>query len=170
MQNRSGHCKMLQICSPCQTTNAPTLHFKQTNTLNLPTCHAAQTLQVSNLLPSKAVTWQGCNITPICRLQLQVLVAEQVWPLQDVATQLLPTCLQHCTVKQINTLNLQPVHAALTLVAKQSCHLVAIANQPKSILQASYTNLHRVPAADQKQIEPRKLLQICSPCQANPTL
>ena len=96
---------------------------------------------MSHLLPSKAVTWQGCNIanlpsptlqafrlkatkstgqttpspgqrlpsTPICTgFQLQVLVAEQIWPLQDVAN--LQSChltrLQHCKSTKVHTASL----------------------------------------------------------------
>ena len=111
LQNRSGHCKMLQK----QPNHAPTLH---SNTLNLPTCPRCTDTAMSNLLPSKAVTWQSCNIanlpksnpslqveskatkstgqttpshwlpsyTSLHGFQLQVLVAEQIWPLQDVAS------------------------------------------------------------------------------------
>ena len=157
---------MLQICSPCQTTNA---HFKQTNTLNLPTCHAAQTLQVSNLLPSKPVTW----------LQLQVLIAKQIWPLQAVANlQPLPS--------KFNTLNLPTCHCKSAKV--QHCKALGL-KAPRALVKPpqltgqrlpSYTNLHRLPTAGLGCKTDLATARCCSPCQpdhaptlhcqANPTL
>ena len=73
----------------------------KSNTLNLPTCMLHW--QVSNLLPSKAVTWQGCNIANQPKSTL---------PLQDVAAPANLTMLQHCTVKQIGVAG-QPLASEL---------------------------------------------------------
>ena len=109
----------------CQPDHAPTC---KSNTLSL---HA----------PSQRLL--SCTNLP----GFQIGLGCKIWPLQDVAMQLLPTCLQHCTVKQINTLNLQLVHAALTL-AKAVTWLQLQINQSQYCKPATP---HRVPAADQNR-------------------
>ena len=69
---------MLQICSPCQPDHAPTLHCQANPALwTCQPAHAALTLQVSNLLPSKAVTWQGCNIANLPKSHTAIGVEKQ---------------------------------------------------------------------------------------------
>ena len=96
----AGHCKMFKSAA-ANLTMLQHCTVKQIQHFELANLHAALTLQVSNFLPSKAVT--GTNLH---RVQLQVLVAEQTWPCKmcKSAAPAFLTVLEHCTA-----------HAALTL-------------------------------------------------------
>ena len=158
---------MLQICSPCQPHHAPTLHWQANPTLwTCQPAHAALTLQVSNLLLSKAVTWQGCNIanrtsntaslgaestkstgqtTPthwpkaaqLHLLQLQVLKAKQIWPL-------LPTCpCWICTEIQLQALIAKHPTSAKCCKSATPANLTKL--QPCTVKQIQHFKLAACP-------------------------
>ena len=218
---------MLQHCTVKEIQ-----HFKLANLPTLQLTLALQlALQLSHLLPSKAVTWQSCNIANLPKSNTPSLkgckatkstgqTTPSHWPRLPSYTNLhrVPTAglgcrtdlatarcwksaaptnltmLQHCTVKQIHTLNLPTCPcctdtASFQLVAKQSCHLVAtlqICQSPtlqafrlKATKSTGQTTPSHWPEAAQLHQSAQgsncrswlqnrsghcKMLQICSPC------
>ena len=166
------HCTGKQI-QHFELANLPMLHWH----CKFPTCCQAKlspgkvaTLQICQSptlqlgLKSSQEHWsnhpnslaKGCPATPICTgFQLQVLLAKQIWPLQDVANlQPLPTwpCSNTALSRKSNTLNLPTCPrctdtASVPLVAKQSCHLAKLQHCKSAKVQHSKPSGWKQPRA-----------------------
>ena len=125
MQNRSGHCKMLQICSPYQPDYAPTLHYQGNLTL-LQICQSPHSkLRLKATKSTGQTTPSHCQRLPSYTNLHRVPIAGL--GCTDLATA--RCCKSAATLTMLHC----PAHAAcctdtpsFQFLAKQSCHLTRL--------------------------------------------